>query len=716
MRRLEPCCRFFLVTFSVGCVLLLSVLPVSADRLSLMSDLKYEVTNTETMDKAAKTTRENDRARFSQIYTLELQKEIFPTLSLNAGGLFDQDSTRTKTDEFSGQDSDSLDTTIRPYVELQFATPLLKVATGYRKNEIKQSASTSATERSYREEYSAQANWDPVELPEVDLYFTRNLIYNEPLTNDQQVDNYQLRSRYNYKYFKMNYNHTTTDTLNKTAEFKTLSNFDDATLRFNRNYRQGKISVNSSLRLNRQEIEFSGTGDRLVSTTSAGSVIGKIEDPIPLTSDPDVTFSLATIDLLVDALLDAKQLSFGLDFGTLTELDHLLINFAELDNYNSSAFPWQVYVRDNETENWIQLAAVSAITNNAEKRFELSFGSVETRYIKIVTTPLAPPEVAAGQNLLISSLVAQRTLPPETSKFVTTDITGDTSVNWRLSDKTSTGYNILYREQRSEPFGEKNSLLNTGARIRHIFNDVFVGSMRVQRSESQKRGEKSDTNYSYSASLLAKHLDTFNQSLTYSFTHQNDKNSRTSISNSVLLRNNLDLYQGWSMYLDSGYSWQNPAEGQSNNSTLLRVSSNIVPNRWMNFTLSYGISWSRETGKPVSQDQTGRIVATWVPTSSLSLSADLAFTDETGAASDSTAEQQYSINWSPFRDGTLFFSLAYGQSADSDHEKTWTLSPTLRWQVNRKTLLSLEYALGERDDRDEVINFENISLALRFFY
>lgn len=716
-------------TVAICTVVLLGVHSASADSLRFLTDLEYEVSNNQETTKndttvdgvfvPEGTVTESERAIFSQLYNLDIQKEIFPTLRLNVGGLFDQDSTRTTTTDPDGTDSDSLNTTIRPYIDLQFSMPLLRASTGYRKSEIKQSSSNMVTDRTFTEEYTASLSWDPIKLPEIDLDFSRNLGDNEPLTNDQRVDTYQLRSRYDYEDFRFTYNHTTNDSLNKMTEFKTLTNSDNGSIRFSRAYQQGKLSVNSSLRTKRQQVKFSGTGERLVDTISPGVVFVNLDDNFP-SSNPDpateFTDSLSDIDLFVDTPAEADMLSMGLDFGSPTEASTLFINFDPTNGNNIVGFTWQVYHTDDLNtgqQDWTQIpeVQVQVFYNVAENRIELSFPTVKKQYLKVAVTPQV-----FNDNLTVNSLVAQRVLPPDTSEFTSTDWTADTSVNWMHTDKTSTGYDILYRDQRTKPFNDKRTLLNLGARLRHKFNDVFVGSMRGQRSESRDRGENPSTNHSYSASLAAKYLDTFDQSLTYSFSHQHDEDARTSISNTVFLRNNLDLYQGWSMFLDNGYSWQNPADSADTNTTFMRVGSNIVPNRWINFTLTYGVSWSRETGEPMSRDQNGRLVVSWVPSAALSLSADLSFTDETGEKKDSTAEQRYFINWSPFRNGDLQFSLAYGQSEDTDDEKSWTLSPILRWQINRNTLLTLDYSVGERDDPDKVVEFENISLALRIFY
>lgn len=711
--------------FAAVCSFFLSPLPAKADSLKFLFDYKYDVSKTETFTKATDTTpvshQKSKTAKFSQLYSLDIQKEIFPTLKLNVGGLYDDDSSRSRITEWTSDwtllsfaPSESRSTAIRPYVNLQYSSKMLTAAAGYRKSELKDSSSPE--ERTFTEEYSGQINWKPAELPQVDLTITRNLTYDEPLANDQQIDSYQLRSRYEYGDYRFNYNHTTNDTVNNINGSSTLSNFDDGTIRFSRGYLQNKVSVSSSLRANRQLVEFSGPADRDVAITG-GLVQVNTNDINPLTSAPVISETLNDVDLLIPISDLPKQISFGFDFGTKTELSKIAINVDKASfrlplNYGNN-FTWNIYTRDNDTDNWTQINPPPATsTDTIENRIELSFGTLKARYIKIVTTQLTATE----PDLQLSSLNAYRTLPPDTSEFKSTDFSGDMSVNWKMTDKTTSGFDFLYREQRAQPTGDKSTQLNTGLRLSHIFNEIFVGSMRAQRAESRKRGENPNTSHTFSASLRANYLDTFNQTLNYGFSEQNDEDSRTSISNSIFLRSNLDLYQGLSLFLDNGYSWRNPAEERDSNTTFARIGSNIIPNSWLNLALTYGVSWERQSGKPVERSQDGDLYISLIPTSSLSLSADLRFSDDTGNEHTSTAAQQYSVNWSPFRDGTLMFSMGYSQSMNADNEQVWSLSPSARWQLNRKTLLTLEYGIGTQEDDTEIVDYENISLALRIFY
>lgn len=683
-----------------------------ADSLRLMTDLQYDLSDIRSTNRETNLKQDIDRREFSQIYNLEILKEILPTLSLSGGGLFDQERTLTETSTDLTVDSKSKDTAIRPYLELAFRTPLLRLTTGYRKSEVKQSRTGMMTEQFFTEEYSARLNWEPVDLPEMDLDFTRNELYDEPLTNDVLTDLWQFRSRYRYRDYQFNYDHTSSDMENRTTDFNTLTHSDNAAVRFSRQYAQGRVSLNSSLRGRRQQVNFSGSGVRLIDATSPGTLFGTLPDDSPETSDPESSFDLGAVDLLLDFTAIARTFSFGLDFNLPTTVDTLLVEFDDLNGHDVSEFTWRVLVRDNDTDLWRDLPLTQRRTNRPENRFELSFPQTRTRFIKVVTRQI----LVDGEDLAIRRLIAQRTLPEDASEFVTTDWTADTTVSWKMSERTTTGYDLLYREERSKPFDDWRSVLNTGARLRHQFNNIFSSIVQGQRSEVRENDGGGSLGYTASASLAAKFLDSFDQSLTYSYSRQNDNESGTSISNSIFLRSNLDLYEGWSLFLDNGHSWQSPAQGAESQSTFVRLGSNIIPNRWMNFTLTYGVIWDDGDDEPRSRDQDGRLVATWSPYQSLSLSADLSFTDDQGRVKDSTTEQQYFVNWSPFRNGTLQFSLAYGESKTSEMESVQVFSPTLRWQINRATMLTLDYSRGTREDKMEIVDFENVGLGLRFFF
>jgi len=705
-------------------LLVLMAGPLRADGLRFLTDLEYTNANSTTKNKATREKTEIDYSLFSQLYTLDFTKDLTPTLALNGGGLFDQDSADTETD---GQKTEGRDRSIRPYAELLLTTPLLQAGTGYRRTEFKETESLMETTRRYTDEYTGRMDWRPVELPRVTLNYTRTLSHDDPLTMDEETDNLELISKYIYNDFTFDYSHTRTELLQEITDFETLSTTDNGAVRYSSLFHDRKVSVNAGTRYKKDEVEFSGEGARLVDTSVPGTSFYNLDDPPPATSNNANDFTFGSLDN-VNLLGAPRQLSFGLDFGSDTEVDTAYVvvlpenptdpndrqaSPAEIDDI-AHLFVWSVYESD-DLEIWNRLQVRQSDFNIFENRFEISFAAANARYIKIVTTPWTQT-LLPGKEIRLSHLEGKRTLPADTSKFSTTNWNADLAVNWKMTEKTSTGYDMHFREEESDPFNEKRTWFNTGANIRHMFNRIFAGNMRVSRAEITEKQGADILSHTYSASLTGDYLETFSQTLTYSYGHDDDEEEGTSTVNSVLLRNNLDLYDGWSMNLDNGYSWQSPTEGGESTTTFARVGSTIIPNRWVNVTLDYTISWSTETDEEDQQEQTGGMVISWVPFPTLSLSADLVFTDEEGATNDSYTRQLYGLNWSPFQDGTLQFSLSFGDSQDTDGEKTRSLTPALKWQLNKNSLLTFEYSVGDSEDVREETEFENFIVALRVYY
>ncbi len=708
----------------------LSPSPAWADSIRLWTDLEYLVTDTTVKTKATGEKSDLKRTAFSQIYNLDLQKELLPALTLGVGGGYVDNSSTSKVD---GNKTDRWDTALRPYIELQLDTPILSGVSGYRKNTLKSSNINTRASKRHTEEFNNNLRWRPVELPEVDLNFTHSKNYNKPTKLEEKIDRetdfYHLNSRYEYQNYKFKYIHTTTDSRNKVTGFDTLSHLDNGTVRYYNSFHQGKVTLNGSARIKYDQTKFSGSGDRLVPTTTNGNPFYNLDDPPPAISNNVGDFiynqPLSNINLLQNG---APQLSFGLDFATADEVDTIYVELLPSDPNdptNSQASPteistianlysWRVYSSDDQLT-WALRSLTSVIYDEFENHFEISFADTKTPFVKIVVTPL-PETILPGKEIRLSRLSSFRTLPPDTSKFTSTDWTTDIHLNWEMSDKTSTGYDFLYRQKTNTPFDDKRSLLSTGARLNHNFNRIFSGFMHGQRNEVRERNGPTRIGYTYSAALEGDYLETFNQNLIYSLTYSDDDDLGTNTTQSLLLRNNLDLYEGWSMTLDGGFSWLDPAERDSSNNTFVRIGSNIIPNRWMNFSLFYDSRWERSGGVQKRHEQSAQFVANWVPLTSLSMTADILISDNRGEINNTTTRQQYFISWSPLRDGSLNFTVAYGLSYDTESEDTSVLSPSLRWQINKNTSLTCDYSVGKREGDLEKGDFETLRLMLRMFY
>jgi hypothetical protein len=186
--------------------------------------------------------------------------------------------------------------------------------------------------------------------------------------------------------------------------------------------------------------------------------------------------------------------------------------------------------------------------------------------------------------------------------------------------------------------------------------------------------------------------------------------------NSVFLRTNADLYKGWSSNLDLGYSSKRPIEGGTLNTSTLRVSTDVDPNRTLKFVADYRFAWNTETGEPSFIDHNARFQGFWVPLRALSFFAAVRLRYRERDNEGLNVAQDYSVNWAPFPDGLLRFSLGYNRTVDTRSNTTSALSPQIDWEITRTSLLSLRFTLGtvetDRDTRDA----KSFRLTFRTFY
>jgi hypothetical protein len=695
-----------------------------ADGLSLLTNWEYRISNRETTDKIENMTTKSQYERFDQIYRLDLDKVLSPTLSFRTGGSFEDN--KTVVDGHSNSRIKNL----RPYANILFETSVLEGTALYQKNERK-SIRERETDKDFIENTNFYLNWEPVDLPAVRLELSRSKIYDEPWTRELNSDVLGLKSNYQYGDFRFDYSHYTVDSDQKrrvgtdvanTTQSESQNNEDEASIRFQRKLNEN-VSTSSRLYFRRQSSKFSGSAERLVPTPAPGIVIGNNEDLTPVTSNPEPGFTLSSVDLLVDSPVDARQLSFGLDFRAQTKIDRLFVNLTG-DNatreVDSGDFHWALYVRDDETENWtmINLTQVqTGTTDTGEDRFEFSFPPLETRFIKLVTTPLAPPDVAPGLDLLIDSLEGKRLLPADTSKFSTNTWSVDSSLNWRWTERTRVSSNLYYLQEESKPFAEKKAVLSLSGNLSHIFNRIFVGRLSATHSQvdEQDRGLRHGQNLS--ASLTANYTDTFDQSFIYTFSRSQDEENLVDYTNSFYLRSNFRMYPGWSLFIANGYSRTDAEASNSRSRFYLTVDNSVRPNKWVNMGLFYAATWENEgDDSKWFYSQNGRFSVNVIPFNSLRIGASLYFSIDEQEENKSYWEQTYSINWLLLRDGSVYFSVGYAQRSNDDGEDRWSLSPSLRWKLNQKCTLSLDYTMGEASDETRVSEYNNTALMLSILY
>lgn len=691
---------------------------VYADGINLYADFEYQNSTSETKNKDTGEVVESESSRFRQLYNLDIQKRIYPNIILRGGGIFELDNLRSFS---AGVDSDIDERIIRPFVGLDLTNPVYTAGIGYRRTDIEESITGVQTTRDFRDEYNALLSWRPAGLPRSTLNYIRTETYDSLDTVDRIQDLLSFNTTYDWRRFFLNYTYSFNNVDNRITDFKTLDQAHTGRVDYSRDFFNRRLSLNTSYRISYSSTEFPGTGtgtlpvfrsDGLFSIDSTPSD-GPALDSNTALFDGNLTAS-GGIDIGL-AGDETTQTNIGLDFGTPAIMDTLYVWVDRaLTSTIANSFSWEIYTSPDNTDasTWTlystEFPAPFGVFNN---RFEITFPEVETRFIKVVTRPLSPVVIdAAGfPNIFVTEIEALSTISSETAEKISTiGHYYNLGLLWRLSEKTSAGYNFYYSMREKEPISERDTLISNGINISHRFSGIFTGSARLLRTDSMRRDVDS-TSYNYGALLRADYLETFSQRLSYSGTNLKEDDGLSS-TNTVLLRNIAELYKGWNANLDLGYSWSTPLEGGRRRSTLLRLETNIIPNQKLTLDINYSVTRTVESGEPVQLRQTGILQASFLPMRTLSLFARITVQE----LPDSTdIFQNYSVNWSPFPDGAIQFFVNYNEILSPDEEEDTIMGAGLRWSITRKAFLEVSYNIIESKSLSEIVDSKNLLANLR---
>ena len=697
-------------------------------RINARSELEYQYSDISSKDNDTSETTDSEFSRLKQKYDLELQKEIFPFLEFRTGGYFELIDVWNTTE---GVDSDSDERTRWLFAELNLDTPLYIAGTSYRRRKFDFNTDGIPNIEIKREEWRGLFRWRPVGLPLFDLNVDNVRTWDKDDTADQTVERIIFKSRYDYKDLAYNYTYTRSDIDEKIRNNGGLTQIHNGLVNYNHNFFGDQLQLTSSARLDYQTQNPDGDGviDRPTSPPGVEFFYTDDDDDSTLTpvgpGNP-----LTTINIGRNGPFN--PVSIGLDFGIPTEVnrvyilplidpdDPLLASAAEIASV-ADDYVWTVYWSDDQL-NWTELNVIQARYTIIDNRFEITFTRVDgARFIKVVTDPQpdAPGEIRTAE---IRSFRTVAVDPGDELEDL--DQTYNLGLRWLISDKTEASYEGFFRHRDTKPFDITRKTLTNSISLRHYFNPRLFASGRVLRTDTTETNRDDLTHHSYSASLRADYLDTLNQTLIYSGFHDD-------LANSIFLRTNADLYEGWSSNVDLGYSARHLIEGGNTTSTTFRIGTDVEPNPTMTFVIDYRISRNNQTGESSWLDQHARFRCQgrrllahgharfqgfWVPVRTLSFFAAVRLRHREREDEGLQVSQDYSVNWAAFPDGLLRFSLSYNRSKDTRSNTTSVFSPQIDWEVTRTTLLAVRFNIGTVETDQAKRDIKNVRLTFKTWY
>lgn len=692
----------------------------------ISGSLEYNYTffNSATRDVFGNRT-ETKSHNYNPRFTLNIDTKIYPNLRLHAGGTGEANISDFKTED---TETKTTATRFRPYIDLTLQSPLYTAGMGYSRREERTKVEDSPSVTLVNEEYNGILGWRPEGFPSFDLYLKRMNRFDErEQFQDTTEDTLNLITKYSFKGLDLNYRGTYTDILNKMIDLDTKQQVHNGRVTYSDAFFDRRVSLHTTYNGTYQQTETVSKGRGAVqfpifpfeglSTLDNTPVDGALLLN-PALIDGDLGTS-SGIDLVEDLpLVGDFRRNIGLNLLNVTEVNSLLVWVDRDVSTIAGSFLWDIYI-SSDNLNWTLWAGpFTAPFGPFQNRFEVNFPNVSTRYIKVVTTPLAPRPFGFP-NVFVTEIQAFLNRPAEDVEGKTTNAshTYNLDVRTRIFDVPLLFYELNYFFNRVEPSSEQRYNLSNALSLNHRLSEKLVGSARVGVENGKEKDEKRLA-YVYSASLTADPLRRLHHSLVLSGRTE-EIDDRPNDTYSAFLYNTAQLYDGIDVNLNGGVNFTKRETEEKTRDFVINVGANIVPHRAVVFVLNYSDKmsnqWGGETGSGSTYTRILDMSVNYNPFRALNLFASWQIVAEKHQDIDTT--QNYALNWSPFPDGALQFNFAYNENLRSqDNGKERVMTPSIRWNITRRSYLDVSYQIIRTETDLQKTDSKALGTNLKIFF
>jgi hypothetical protein len=689
-----------------------------ATGISAFLEPGYVNEHTEVTDKTGKTTLV-ERQAFRQNYRLDLGIDLTQTLLLSASGTFADTASWTVTNGLTRtQDQPALGLLGR----LSYTTPTLAAGAWYERN---QQWGTQLYSPLLGETATAFATWRPFELPTLDLRFSRARYYDsDSLVQDTNVTTALLNTRYGFRFLDLRY--TFNWTSNEDVRFGTKSSIIDQLVQasLNENFFGQRLTTYATVALQPRSITTESVGQQGTVSRQLFPIAGlSVVEIFPATS---VQVTLASNPALIDGNTTASagiDIGFGpslagdrnprnigaqlLDEVTPLNTLHVWVDRQLPPEVVNSMGPTFTAYRSSDNVSWVPVPIVGPVVFGAfQNRFEVTIAQTQTRYIKVVTTPLAAGVTSdrVFANIFVTEIQTFLVTPASAvpNKVSTMGLVANGSAKVSIFRVPNLDYDFsIYFNRQTNP-GVTTYTVTNGVTFGSRLGSIWGVSARVARQDTNP-GTGNETLWQWTASLVARPLPAATTSLTYSgqVTGGFDRSQvpmvpTTALQQSLSLFGRADLYEGVSLQANlSGSNSLDPNQRATNlvsaNATLA-----LIPNPYMSLTTTYGASSTWTSGGFLPDDSTRaqRLESTLIllPWPSLSGSATVTWDI---LALRPTVLATFQLNFNPLR-GNLQLGFSFTRTLNTAADTiTQVIYPSIRWNIRPGVFLNAAYFLTD---------------------
>lgn len=665
---------------------------------------------------------------FNQQYNLYLNTNPFPAIRVNGGLLFQKDLTVSRT---SNSDTQSFSSdTLQPTVDVLWQDPynIFSAGAGYRLQRTKSESTGSPASTTVNEDYHTYLGWRPVELPSLTVQAIRQNRYDQAhVLLDTTTDTVLANTQYTpARGLDLSYSVTSIDTENKLTALGVQTLMQNGRVNYSNTFWGGRLSLATGYNISLVQTDTTQQG--------AGTVSFQV---FPFAGLSNVTDSPAPTDILVaNGMLidgntavsagvnigsslslanDTKYREMGLDFSAITEVNTVFVwvneqltadiaNFFSWDIYtsadNANWTPLQTAVKTNISPSCTALSGPCVTFGPFVNAFSIYFQNVKTRYLKVVTRPLAQTVPGATspnyQNIFVTELQAFLNKSAAAVRGASSDLSQQYNLNVSAQIVPGVAYVFSYNLNEAvlkaggTTMTTQQYTMTNGLSLTRRFKIgpwVTAGALFSRTDIYDSNGVRQGA-YNYGASLTAVPLKTLRGSLVYSGTTA-DNGAKT---DALTLTSTADLYPGISVNVGGGATSSVSEQGGRSTGVNFLSGVGIVPNPKVALSANYMTTRTGASGgvTPVNELRRSELDMTYRPFETLFLTASVARFSQT-LRTPSTVHN-YGLNWSPFPGGSLLFTFTYNESLASDTDTLQkTVGPNLVWTITNRATITLSY-------------------------
>lgn len=660
------------------------------------------------------------RGRLSLTYT----QQLWPNIQLQAGGLFEQLRGRA---DFFGTETESEYTQLLPFVILRWQTPTSNAQLGWQRNEVRRQGGDALI----RDTYGITLGWtpEPTSFARLSYYRSDDRDDGRELF-DRQTDRLLLLAGYRpIDPLAIDYRGSWVWEDNRVDDTQIDTTSQNLRVLFGDTYWDQRLTVSASYDVAWRQVETQRGSPGEVSLPVVAvrglSALSDLPSNVTLAPNPaliDGNREASTgINLGVPRPADDRSLrNFGFDFEIPRAVNSIRVWVdRDLPLEISQVFSWEIWSSADNVRWTRQRTLGAAPFAPFDNYFELRFGAIAARYLKLVAAPLPPGVPNAQEYATINVTEIEgllfREVPGTGFRNQATDQRIYAGAQLVLTREPYLTWDVTYTATIPDDRVTTDTLANVLS-LSYQIDPVWLLNARAGYETGRSIFGRRN-NVLYGASLTATPIPAFSATLTASGQRERYERGISQDTDSLYLNTTTNLYEGINLLAGGGFARTQFIPGARIDSTTASAALELLPNPTLSLVLGYDLSRDDRTGGDFGDSdslfRSSYASLSWNPVPSFYFFGSYRI-ERSLQLPEPRRLTTTSINWSPFPLGTLRFSLRYDDYYDTlldSRVRMW--GPGLRWYLNPVSYLDLYWEVFTSESTLSEYERETLAATLR---